>query len=164
MRGRSSTAFMVILVVALVARIAVLVATPDFEPLFDAADFERHADSLASGDGYPSSQLGVEGPTAFRPPLYPVALAAVDLVGGGWTAMRILGVLLGVATVALTFLIAQRLWDRRVAVVAGGIAAVFPPLVVLSAALLSELLFLPLALASVWAVLQYRDDPRLRWA
>lgn len=153
-----------ILVVALVARIGVLVATPDFEPLFDAADFDRHAESIANGDGYPRSQLGVDGPTAFRPPGYPVVLAAVDLVGGGWTAMRILGALLGVATVALIFLIAQRIWDRRVAVVAGGIAAVFPPLVVLNVSLLSEVLFLPLALASIWAVLAFRDDRRLRWA
>jgi len=49
-------------------------------------------------------------------------------------------------------------------VVAGATAAVFPPLVVVSASLLSETLFLPLVLAAVLAVLAYRDDRRLRWA
>jgi 4-amino-4-deoxy-L-arabinose transferase-like glycosyltransferase len=153
-----------ILVVALLARIAVVLATPDFKPIFDAADFHRHAASLAAGDGYPSPQLGTTGPTAFRPPLYPVALAVVQKLGGGHDAERLLGVLLGVATVLLTYLIASRLWGARAAAVAGGIAALFPPLVFLNASLLSEVLFLPLALASVLAALRYRDDRRLRWA
>jgi 4-amino-4-deoxy-L-arabinose transferase-like glycosyltransferase len=158
------TALAAILVVALLARIAVILATPDFRPIFDAADFHRHAGSIADGDGYPAPQLGTAGPTAFRPPLYPVALAAVQAVGGGWEAERVLGALLGVATVLLTYLIALRLWGARAATVAGAIAAVFPPLVVLNASLLSEVLFIPLALASVLAVLQFRHDRRLRWA
>jgi 4-amino-4-deoxy-L-arabinose transferase-like glycosyltransferase len=69
-----------------------------------------------------------------------------------------------VAPVLLTYLIAARLWGARAALLAGAIAAVFPPLVFLSVSLLSELLFVPLALASVLAVLRYRDDRRLRWA
>jgi 4-amino-4-deoxy-L-arabinose transferase-like glycosyltransferase len=165
MRTRGiSLALPAILVVALLVRIAVLVATPDFVPIFDAADFQRHAVSIASGDGYPPPQLGLAGPSAFRPPLYPLVLAAVREVGGGMTAERVLGALLGVATVLLIYLISQRLWGRRVAVVAGAIAAVFPPLAVLNASLLSEALFLPLTLASVLALIEYRDTRELRWA
>src|SRR5947209_3228184 len=164
MRPRGSIALPVILAVALLARIGVIVATPHAVPIFDAADFQRHANSIAAGDGYPPPQLGLPGPTAFRPPLYPVTLAVVHKLGGGLTAERVAGALLGVATVLLIFLIAQRLWGRRVAVVAGAIAAVFPPLVVLNASLLSELLFLPLSLAALLATLVYRETERLTWA
>ncbi|HKP90199.1 MAG TPA: glycosyltransferase family 39 protein [Thermoleophilaceae bacterium] len=164
MRLRGSKPLLAILGVALLVRIAVMVATPDFVPIFDAGDFHRHAASIADGHGYPRPQLGTEGPTAFRPPGYPVALAVVQTLGGGLTAERVLGALLGVVTVLLVYLIAARVWGPRVATVAGWIAAVFPPLAFLSASLLSELLFLPLALAAVLAVLRYRDDARLRWA
>ena len=162
MFSRPPIALLIIATVALLARVAVIAATPDFEPIFDAADYERHADSLADGAWFGDSQYA-PGPSAFRPPLYPVALAAVQVVGGGWTAERLLGALFGVVSVVLIFLIAERLWDRRVAMVAGGIGAIFPPLVFLNASLLSEVLFVPLALAALLATLQYRTDPRYRW-
>jgi 4-amino-4-deoxy-L-arabinose transferase-like glycosyltransferase len=157
-------ALAVILAIALIARIAVIVATPDYVPIFDAADYQRHAASIAAGDGYPPPQLGLPGPSAFRPPVYPVTLAVVDKLGGGLAAERLAGALLGLVTVLLIYLVAERLWGRRVAVLAGAIAAVFPPLVVLNASLLSEVLFLPLSLAAVLAVLRYREGERLRWA
>jgi 4-amino-4-deoxy-L-arabinose transferase-like glycosyltransferase len=165
MRPRAAkVALPAMLAIALLVRIAVIVATPDVTPIFDAGDFQRHAVSIADGHGYPSPQLGTEGPTAFRPPLYPIALAAVRLLGGGLGAERVLGALLGVATVLLIFLIAERLWGRRVGVAAGAVAAVFPPLAVLNASLLSELLFLPLMLGAVLAVLEHRERGQLRWA
>ena len=164
MRARGQSPLAWILVVALAVRVAVIVATPDFRPIFDASDYIRHAASIADGHGYPSSLLEPGSATAFRPPLYPLALAGVHKLGGGWTAERCLGVLLGVVTVLLVFLIARRLWGERVALFAGAIAAVFPPLFVFSASLLSENLFLPLTLAALLAALVYRDDRRLRWA
>lgn len=164
MRGWPGIVLLGILAVALVLRVGVIVATPDFVPLFDAADFHRHGASISAGEGYPTPQLGVDGPSAFRPPLYPLALAVVQFVGGGWTAERLLGALLGVAAVLLIFLIARRVWGSRVAVVAGALAAIFPPLVVLNATLLSETLFLPLVLAAVLAVLRHRDEGGVGWA
>ena len=153
---------LVIAAVALMVRVAVVTATPDFEPIFDAGDYERHADSIADGDGFADSQYA-PGPSAFRPPVYPLSLAAVQALGGGWTAERLLGALCGTIAVVLIFLIAERLWNRRVAIVASAIAAVFPPLVLLNVSLLSEVLFVPLALAALLATLQYRADPRYRW-
>ena len=163
MRLKGSVGLGVILAVALIVRVGVIVASPDFQPIFDAADFDRHADSIADGHWYPPPQLGVDGPTAFRPPLYPAALAVVQAVGGAWTAERLLSALLGVLTVLLVYLIARRLWGQRVATVAGAIAAVFPPLVMFSATILSEALFLPLVLGAVLAVLYFRDTQRMRW-
>jgi 4-amino-4-deoxy-L-arabinose transferase-like glycosyltransferase len=164
MRWRPSTALLLILGLALIARIVVVVATPHFVPIFDARDFHRHATSLANGHGYPPTELPGHGASAFRPPLYPLALAAVQVVGGWLTAERLLGALLGVVTVLLVFELSRRIWGERVAVVAGVIAAVFPPLVFLNASLLSEVLFIPLVLAAPLAVLEFRKDGRLRWA
>jgi 4-amino-4-deoxy-L-arabinose transferase-like glycosyltransferase len=164
MRVRNPTPLLVILGLALVVRLGVIVATPHFTPIFDAADFHRHATSIAGGHGYPAPQLGLHGPTAFRTPGYPVALAVVQKLGGGWTAERVLGALLGVLTVLLIYVLARTLWGARVAVLAGAIAAIFPPLVVLNVSLLSEVLFLPLMLAAVLAVLEYRESQSLRWA
>ena len=163
MRSRVSRGLLLILAVALVVRVAVVVVTPDFHPIFDAAHYDRLGDSIAHAHGYPG-QFQPAKPSAFRPPLYPLALAGVHLVGGGWTAERLLGALLGVATVLLVYLVSERLWGRRVGLVAAGIAAVFPPLVVLNASLLSESLFVPLVLGVLLATLEYRRTLQLRWA
>jgi Dolichyl-phosphate-mannose-protein mannosyltransferase len=78
-------------------------------------------------------------------------------------AARVVQALLGTLTVALIGLIALQLWGRAVALTALGVAAVFPPLIVVGAALLSEVLFVPLMLGAVAAVLAGRDSPGLRW-
>ncbi|HWF53999.1 MAG TPA: glycosyltransferase family 39 protein [Solirubrobacteraceae bacterium] len=160
-----------LVVVALVVRIAVVIATPHFIPVTDAGEFDHIAVSLADHGTYPSSYLAPHaGPTAFRPPLFPGALAAVyTIVGTGsqhtrWDAGRVLEAVFGAIAVWLIALIATRVWGWRVGLVAAGIAAVWPPLVLVGSSLLSESLFIALILASVWAALVYRDDRRLRWA
>lgn len=163
MRPRVSRTLLLILALALVARVGAIVATPHFKPIFDAAHYDRLGDSIAHGHAY-FGQFQPATPSAFRPPLYPFAMAAVHVVGGGWTAERLLSALFGVVAVLLVFLISRRVWGERVAAVAGTIAAIFPPLVLLSASILSESLFVPLALAVVLAILEYRRDGRLRWA
>ena len=49
MLRRRSVALPLILVLALVARVGVIAATPHFVPVFDAWDYDRHALSIASG-------------------------------------------------------------------------------------------------------------------
>jgi 4-amino-4-deoxy-L-arabinose transferase-like glycosyltransferase len=158
----------VILALALSVRVIAIVASPHFRPINDAADFDRYAVSLVEHGTFPNSQL-VPGPTAFRAPLFPLSLAAVyELVGVGdastrWQAARVFEALLGAVTVALIIAIAARLWSRRVALVAGGIAAVYPPLVLVGSSLMSESLYIPLGLAAVLVALQARERPG-RWA
>jgi 4-amino-4-deoxy-L-arabinose transferase-like glycosyltransferase len=78
---------------------------------------------------------------------------------------RLAGAGLGVISVGLIGLVALRVWDRRVAMVALVIAAIGPPLIVLSTALISEALFVPLVLAAVLTALEARGRPRrVRWA
>ena len=68
------------------------------------------------------------------------------------------------AVVALIYIISERLWGRLVAIIAGVIAAVFPPLVLYSASLLTEPLFVLLVLAALLATLEFRSERRMRWA
>jgi 4-amino-4-deoxy-L-arabinose transferase-like glycosyltransferase len=160
-----------VVVVALAARLAVVLATPNYQPRTDAADFDRLAVSLADHGSFQSSlhEWAPSGPTAFRPPLFPAVLAATyKIVGTGsahtrWTAARVVESILGALVAALVYLIGARLWGPTVGLVAGAIAALCPPLILVGSSLLSESLFIPLVLGAVLAALRFRADRRLRW-
>jgi 4-amino-4-deoxy-L-arabinose transferase-like glycosyltransferase len=169
--GSRSAVLAGLVALALVVRLAVIFATPHFVPVTDAAEYDRDAVTLVNAGSFAESDATFHGgPTAYHPPLFPVALAGVyKLVGTGsehtrWDAGRVLEAVLGAIAVLLTGLIATRLWGARVGLVAAGIAAVDPPLILVGSSLLSESLFIPLVLAAVWAALNYRDTERLRWA
>jgi 4-amino-4-deoxy-L-arabinose transferase-like glycosyltransferase len=171
-RLRFRHSLLAIAALALLVRVVVVLATPHFVPQTDAADYDRIAVSLAQHDRFPSSELTSHGgPTAFRAPLFPIALAAVyKLVGVGsaarrWEAGRLLEAVLGAIVVALTALLALRLWGRGAAFVSGAIAAVYPPLILVGSSLMSESLFIPLVLAAVLAALIGRVSVhRGRWS
>jgi 4-amino-4-deoxy-L-arabinose transferase-like glycosyltransferase len=163
---RHRFALVAILAAALALRIVAIPLTQGGEPAHDAADYARHAESIAAGDGYPDSVIAVEGPTALRPPAYPFLLGGAYAVAGdaaGIDAGRVLNAVLGVAIVALVYLLALELWGRREGLVAAAIAAAFPPLVLMNA-LVSEPLFLVGELAVLVCVLRFRDARRWRWA
>lgn len=145
-------------VVALVLRIAIILAAPHFKAMGDAADYERHAAYIATGHGYPPTQIASPGtPSAFRPPAYPYLLGALYALAGVHPNLgRLLGAGLGVVTVWLVAWLGAELWDRRIGLVAGTIAAVCPTLIALNSTLLSESLFLPLELATAIAILALR--------
>jgi 4-amino-4-deoxy-L-arabinose transferase-like glycosyltransferase len=155
-----------VLGVALLVRLAVLLRTPGYAPFGDPADYDRIAASLASlGDWPPTTWAAPGGPSAFRGPAYPYLLSwAYDLTGLRFAAARGLGVALGVASVALVWSIAVRVWDRRTAAVAGAICALLPSLAWLAGGLVAENLFVPLTLGAVLAALLHRGRPRAGWA
>jgi 4-amino-4-deoxy-L-arabinose transferase-like glycosyltransferase len=157
-----------LLAVALVLRLAAVAATVDTQTTFDPADFSHHGWSIAQGQGIPASNRApAGGPSAFRPPAFPLFLAGVYAGVGGESPIiaRLAEALLGTISVGLIGLIAARIWGRRVGMLALGIAALAPPLVILSTALVSEALFVPLVLAAVLAALEARRSSRpLRWA
>lgn len=165
-------AAVLILVVALVVRLGLVVEQSGFEPVSDARTFDEHAVSLSHDAQFPASQYPRGGgPTAFRPPAYPYLLAgAYELTGTAddrsrYTVGRVLGALLGVATVALIGVLGVMLWGKLPALCAMGIAAVYPTVVAVSDSMLSEALFTPVVLASVACVVALRRSPHvLRWA
>ena len=158
----------IVLALALVLRVLPVALTWHTHLTLDPSDFSRTAASIAHGHGYPpSNRAPGEGASAFRPPAYPLFLAAVYVVAGHTAPAdgRLAGAVLGVLSVALIGLIALRLWGRRVAMVALVIAAIAPPLVVLSTAVISEALVVPLILGAVLTALEARASPRrIRWA
>jgi 4-amino-4-deoxy-L-arabinose transferase-like glycosyltransferase len=70
---------------------------------------------------------------------------------------------LGAIVVVLIVLVALELFGFRAALVAGLLAAVFPPLVVDGITLLSEPLFVALELAALYAVLRWRKTRWFGW-
>jgi 4-amino-4-deoxy-L-arabinose transferase-like glycosyltransferase len=158
---------LLVLGAALAAGVGVVLLSPDYVPLYDAADYVRHAVSIGNGHGFPDSVLTtVESPSAFRPPLYPYLLGGIYAVFGEVeTAARLVGALLGAAAVGLVYLIARAVWSERTALAAAAVAAVFPGLVLLNQALISEPLFLVAELAAVLFALWSRAaGGSLRWA
>lgn len=157
-----------ILAVALVVRVGLVLATRDMPLVDDPIDYNRLGQSLADGRGFGDTALAAGGgPTAFRPPLYPLFLGAVYAVtGDSITAARLAQAVLGVLAVGLLGVIAWQLWGRRTALVVLGVAAVYPPFVLVGNPLLTEALSLPLQLGAFAAVLEHRrtSEHRWRWA
>jgi 4-amino-4-deoxy-L-arabinose transferase-like glycosyltransferase len=158
-----------LLVIALLIRIGYVEATPDYDLVHDAWGYDYHARSLAIGEGY---GLSHERPTAFRPPGYPFLLAGVYKVFGVQDSpraerlpvARYAQAVIGTIVVALIGLLARQIWDRRVALAALALAAVYLPLILVGGAVMSEPLFVALMLGALAAAVQLRRSPhRWRW-
>ena len=149
-----------IVLLALVLRVPLVLTS--LHLFGDPSDYQRHAVSIAAGHGYPPTQIASPGTaTAIRPPAYPYLLGGLyALLGVHPDAARLLSAVLGVITVLLIVLLARRLWNRRVAVIAGVLAAVCPSLIALNSTLLSESLFLPLEVGTALAILALRRARR----
>lgn len=155
-----------IVVLALVVRLAIIVLTPHASLFGDPVSYQRHAASIASGHGYPRSEIASPStPSAFRPPAYPYVLGGLyAAVGVHVLAARLLSALLGVLTVVLIAYLGRALWDERVGLVAAGLTAISLPLVALNETLLSESLFVPVELLLAGCLLMcVRDPRRIRW-
>jgi 4-amino-4-deoxy-L-arabinose transferase-like glycosyltransferase len=162
-----------IVALALIVRIVVVLATPSFVPETDATDYDRIAVSLADSGSFPGSVLlaSPTAPSALRPPLFPLSLAAIyKVVGTGsthsrWEAGRIYEAALGALTVWLIALIALCLFGRPTALISGALGAIYPPLILIGSSLMTESLFIPLLLGAVLAALIHRESGhRWRWA
>jgi 4-amino-4-deoxy-L-arabinose transferase-like glycosyltransferase len=141
----------------------------------DEQEYLILARSLAEGRGltYPPSEDAVKH--FERPPVYPLFLAGVLLAGGELgsaslaravpTSVKIAQALIGAVVIWLIGLVAWRAAGSAAAAIAAGLAAVYPPLVWISAYVLSEALYAVLALAAVWWLGRTIDraGPAPRW-
>jgi 4-amino-4-deoxy-L-arabinose transferase-like glycosyltransferase len=114
----------------------------------------------------PSVFVADRGPTAAWPPLFPSYLALTRVVAGtSIRAAQLAGLVTGGATVALTGLVARRVAGERVGLFAAAFAAVSPLLIAADGSVMSETLFVPLALATLLAALwSMRSAQPLAWA
>lgn len=163
--------------VAAAVRVAwVLFASRPPQGLSDPKIYVAAAESIARGDGY-TSLHGL--PTAYYPPGYPFFLgglrAALDVVGAGAHHVLVTGLvqaLLGGVGTGAVVLIGCRLVartqprrDLRPGVLAGAVVALWPNLVLHTAVVLSETVFLAgfyVALAALSAWLDLGDDGSVR--
>lgn len=181
-RGRGPVlAVAALLVLALAVRLAIVAATPAYEPAHDDAQYDRLACAIVVTGSYPRAGTSPDrdscgsapardpGPSAFRPPGYPAFLAAVYALAAPlpverWTAARVAQALLGTALVALVGLLARGLWGRRAGFFALAAGALYLPLAVVGASLLAEILFATLLVGALVAALAARRPPHgLAW-
>ena len=116
----------------------------------DAFRYDFTARALLDGSGY----VHVNGaPTAFWPPGYTLLLAATYGVSGGSVlAAQLLNVVLGTATVGITYLIGRRTVGPRAGLLGAAIVACFPSLIFFTAVTLSETAFTFFALLGIYLI------------
>jgi len=147
-RPRFGTALVLIAAAGLAVRLVyVLVVMHDVPVGGDGLEFHILANQLAAGDGYiqPLIVSPLHVPTADKPPLYPLLLAVPSLLG--WKSLvahRVMSCLMGAALVGGVGLLGRRVGGERVGLLAAGVAAVYPLLVVLDGSVRSESLYAPL--------------------
>lgn len=140
------------------------------ENLPDSAAYERIARGLHQNGAY--EQVGPDAPAHPQPasnysPGLPFFTAAVFEVSGSDDVRiaRILLALISTLAIPLTFLIGRRVGGDTAGLVAAGIVAFYPTLIVYSEMLLTEPLAGTLIAGAVLAILRARDQRRLApWA
>ncbi|TRZ99887.1 MAG: hypothetical protein D4R81_08615 [Nitrospiraceae bacterium] len=134
---------------------------PGFALFPDGEEYDALARSLAAGTGFEVDHA----PNTFRPPGYPFFLAAIYALGGlSYPAVKIVQSAIGALTCVVILLIGERLFSRRVGVIAASIAAVYPFLVVYTGFLLSETVFVFLSSVFLYALARLREKCSVGWA
>ncbi len=155
---RESFVVAAICVLALALRVAHVLwmrASPLFDaPTMDALYHVEWARAVARGQEFQPGPF-------FRAPLYPWFLAGIfRLFGEGLLVPRLVQALLGTATTYLVYSSARRLFDPRVAAVAGLLAATNWVLIYFDGELLIETLAVPLYLLGLRITLELDEHPR----
>jgi 4-amino-4-deoxy-L-arabinose transferase-like glycosyltransferase len=162
-RPRFGTALLLIAAAGLALRLTYVLVVMHGVPVGgDGLEFHILANQLAAGDGYiqPLVVSPLHVPTADKPPLYPLLLAVPSLLG--WKSLvahRVVSCLMGAALVGAVGLLGRRVGGERTGLLAAGIAAVYPLLVVLDGSLRSESLYAPLIACLLLAMYRLVDRP-----
>lgn len=152
---RPSPRLIVIFTVALAVRVIYAVAAMrHYTPQSDAAHYNEIASAVAHGRGvsslYPYLWLHH---TAFRPPLYPLLLGGAYAIFGVHVGVaQGLNIILGSCVVVGVYVLTARLADRRAALIAAGLATIYPPLIANDVTILTEPLGLLLMLSMLIAI------------
>jgi 4-amino-4-deoxy-L-arabinose transferase-like glycosyltransferase len=127
---------------------------------FDGRTYYELAKRLAHDHAYLSVFPPRRGPTAIFPPGFPVLLGAMRIAGLATRTRLLIGMaLVGTATVVVIGLLARRIGGDRAALVAAGIAAVYPNLFLAEGALMSEALIALLVAVALLALVMVMEQP-----
>jgi len=122
-------------------------------PTVDDLQYDAWARRLAAGDGFPDGVL-------YLGPGYPLFMAAIyALFGATLPAVKAVQVVLVAGSCVLVFGLSRELFDRRVAAIAGLLAACHAMLVFYGGTLMTVNLKVPLVLGTVWALLRAFRHP-----
>ena len=113
---------------AFLLRAAIVRVTPGYVPIHDDHSYLLHAVALVKTGAYPLFlSHGVEMPTAYRAPGFPVVLAiARSVLGSDLVGPRLVQVLVASVAVGLVGIVAHQIWGRRTALAATALAALSP--------------------------------------
>ncbi len=154
--------FILLFAAAIFLRLAYLqyyASLPEWNQLTVDNYYHLHwAQRIADGD-----ILG--GTTYFRAPLYVYFLSVVIAIFGDslWT-LRLLGLLIGVASVGMTYILARSFLSRDLSLIAAFIHAIYPTAVYFDGELLLDPLFTLLVQLALWCTLHWWKDQTIRGA
>ncbi len=153
-----------ITVLAIAIRLLVISMVFPVEVTGDEPYYFEMGAQLAAGNGHVAASNGAR---AAWPPGYAFFLAAfMDVDSPGVTAetvlwdLMVVQAVLGGVLVFLTGLLAAALFDRKIGLLAAGVAALYPTFVAFSHYLFSETLFSILLLVALLGVLQWPERRR----
>jgi 4-amino-4-deoxy-L-arabinose transferase-like glycosyltransferase len=148
-RPRSLTGLLFLLTLALALRVVWVGLVPN-EQVADFATYDAMAQSFLHGHGYTDS-LG--RPSAFKPPGWPLALAAIyRITGESAFAAKVIQANLSTLLCLLIFLVARHLYDERRAFVALTLAALHPAFVYSVTLLGTETSFAVLSMSAIFVL------------
>ena len=118
----------------------------------DPITYDQLARNLLAGQPYVGASFyfpaGTENPTALWDPLYPLFLAGIyALVGHDFLAVRLVQVVLGVASCGMLYLLGRSIFGPRIGLLGAGFAAIYPFFIYYTGQLLTETLFIFLILS-----------------
>ena len=151
-----------IVAVACAIRLAFVLWYPQLPLVADDGVYDQEGYHVAFSRGV---LLSNDGPFCIsKGPIYPLFLAAIyRSVGYSHTAARVAQALASGAVVFLIMWLAERVFGRRTAIVAGILAAIYPPFISYSGLLLTETVSVFLLLAFVSCVARGLDAPGVGW-
>lgn len=126
---------------------------------WDEQTYVDLARNLAAGHGYTQFNTG---PTAYRPPGYPLILGALHWLGVGVVGYRLLNTLIFAATVYLVYLLARRLYSPWAGAVAAVITACYPLFIYAAGTLYPQTLAACLVVGGLLGV-SYLTDREWSW-
>lgn len=150
------------IVVGVVVRVLYVVLTRHHAIVADQIEYDLEGRFIAAGRWFWSTApFGIAHPSAWKAPGYPAWVGAwYALIGHHPTGVKLAqSILLGPATIVLTWLLARGLLGARIALVAAAVVAIYPLVWQWDGLLYSESLALPLTLAALVVVLGREPTP-----
>jgi 4-amino-4-deoxy-L-arabinose transferase-like glycosyltransferase len=141
-------------------RLAILAQTPALGlQIGDEQQYSQIAGNILDGNGF---AWGPGAPTSIRPPLYPALLAAIWGVAGARNlqAVRVLQIVLALATIGVVYLLGARVYGADVGRYAAAVCWLYPSFIFFNFLILTETLFTFLLLTFLLLTVVLVQSPR----